>query len=125
MASKQGNLCKSRVRASKFGAMISNILCMIDCFWTYILVKLIAERKRRMRQRLLFCLLFIGILLYYAIPQIRFYGSIEEIIFSISWLVFALLAVGGNIADVLYPKKKVLAENRKKNNQKQKRMYNY
>ena len=124
-ASKQRNLCKFIVRSGKFRAMIGNILCMIDCFWTYILVKLLAERKSTMRQRLLFCLLFIGILLYYAIPQLRFYGSIEEVIFSISWLVFALLAAGGNIADVLYPKKKLLVGNRKKNTQKQKRMYNY
>lgn len=77
-----------------------------------------------MRERLWFCLLFIGIMLYYAIPRLSFTGSMEEVIFSVSWLLFAVLAVGGNIAAVLYmPKKQV--KNVKKVYPERKRMHNY
>lgn len=77
-----------------------------------------------MRERLMFCLLFIGIMLYYAIPRLNFTGSMEEVIFSVSWLLFAFLAVGGNIATVLYmPKKQV--KNVKKVYPERKRMHNY
>ncbi|MBD3110219.1 hypothetical protein IEO70_17945 [Bacillus sp. AGMB 02131] len=77
-----------------------------------------------MRERLLFCLLFIGIMLYYAIPRFSFSDSLEQAIFFASWLIFAVLAVGGNIAAVLYmPKKQV--ENVKRATAKRKRMHNY
>jgi len=77
-----------------------------------------------MRERLLFCLLFIGIMLYYAIPRLQFTGSMEEVIFSISWLMFALLALGGNIATVLYMPRRTV-KIRKKMHPERKRMHNY
>ena len=77
-----------------------------------------------MRERLLFCLLFIGIMLYYAIPRLSFTGSLEEVIFSVSWLSFAVLALGGNIAAVLYMPRKAVKETRKMY-QERKRMHNY
>lgn len=77
-----------------------------------------------MRERLLFCLLFIGIMLYYAIPRLSFTDSLEQAIFSASWLLFAVLAAGGNIAAVLYmPKKQV--ETARKVTLKRKRLHNY
>ena len=77
-----------------------------------------------MRERLLFCLLFIGIMLYYAIPRLSFVGSLEEVVFSVSWLAFAVLAVGGNIAAVLYMPRKA-AKKIQKVYPERKRMHNY
>ena len=77
-----------------------------------------------MRERLLFCLLFIGIMLYYAIPRLSFTGSLEEIIFSASWLAFAVLAAGGNIAAVLFMPRKVVKKTEKVYPER-KRIHNY
>ena len=77
-----------------------------------------------MRERLLFCLLFIGIMLYYAIPRLSFTGSLEVVIFSVSWLAFAVLAVGGNIAAVLYMPRKTIKKTNKVYPER-KRMHNY
>ncbi|MGM9926693.1 MAG: hypothetical protein ACI35P_01970 [Bacillus sp. (in: firmicutes)] len=79
-----------------------------------------------MQQRLLFCLLVIGIMLYYAVPQLNFYGTIEERIFAVAWLFFAVCTVGGNISAVLYgSSKKRHVQKVKKNGQLRKRMNNY
>ena len=77
-----------------------------------------------MRERLWFCLLFIGIMLYYAIPRLSFTGSMEEVIFSVSWLLFAVLAAGGNVAAVLYMPKKAVKK-AKKVYPERKRLHNY
>ncbi|MGN1387830.1 MAG: hypothetical protein ACI4XS_14620 [Bacillus sp. (in: firmicutes)] len=76
-----------------------------------------------MRERLLFCLLFIGIMLYYAIPRLSFTGSLEQTIFSAAWLLFAVLAAGGNIGAVLYMPKKAVKK-AKKVHPERKRLHN-
>ncbi|CAH0346218.1 hypothetical protein [Bacillus sp. CECT 9360] len=64
-----------------------------------------------MKQRLLLCLLLIGVMLYYAVPRLTLTGSGLESIFAASWLLFALFAVAGNLTGMLYaPKKRKRAE---------------
>lgn len=64
-----------------------------------------------MKQRLLLCLLLIGVMLYYAVPRLSLTGSGLERIFAASWLVFALFAAAGNLSGILYaPKKRKRAE---------------
>lgn len=78
-----------------------------------------------MRQRLTFCLLLIGIMFYYAIPKLNFYGSIEEILFAASWLILALCAVAGNLAVVLYAPGRKRVQTVKKSKVGRKRVYEY
>ncbi|WP_019242902.1 MULTISPECIES: hypothetical protein [Bacillus] len=78
-----------------------------------------------MKQRLLICLLVIGAMLYYALPKFSLAGSMEERIFTVSWLTFALFAIAGNLAGILYSTKRTNVRNRKNKQFERKRMYNY
>ncbi|THE14752.1 hypothetical protein E1I69_02720 [Bacillus timonensis] len=55
-----------------------------------------------MHNRLLLCLLLCGVLLYYGVPRLSIGAEGLEGIFSISWLVFALIVVSGNLIGLLY-----------------------
>lgn len=78
-----------------------------------------------MRQRLFLCLLLIGAMLYYAVPRLNFKGATEEQIFAAAWLLFAIFAVAGNVATLLFAdrRKKVKQVTKKESNRK--RAYNY
>jgi hypothetical protein len=56
----------------------------------------------RMHNRLLLCLLLCGVLLYYGVPRLSVGASGLEGIFALSWLVFALIVVSGNLIGLLY-----------------------
>ncbi|MFS0645575.1 hypothetical protein [Siminovitchia sp. 179-K 8D1 HS] len=58
-----------------------------------------------MNNRYLLCLLLCCALIYMAVPRMDIYGPGLESIFSISWIVFALLVFAGNLAAILFPKK--------------------
>lgn len=59
-----------------------------------------------MRNRYILCLLLCGVLLYLALPHLSpFAGGIEGL-FSIAWLLFALIAMAGNMAALLFTPKK-------------------
>lgn len=77
-----------------------------------------------LRQRLWFCLLLIGILLYYAVPRLNFYGTVEERIFAGAWLFFAVCTIGGNVAAVLFQTSQRRVRKLSKKEQNRKRMYN-
>ncbi|MEH7238107.1 hypothetical protein [Bacillus sp. JJ1562] len=55
-----------------------------------------------MHNRLLLCLLLCGVLLYYGVPRLTIGAEGLEGIFAISWLVFALIVVSGNLIGLLY-----------------------
>lgn len=59
-----------------------------------------------MKQRLLLCLLLCGVMLYYAVPRLSLETGGLESIFGGTWLLFALLAVAGNLTGILYSPKK-------------------
>ncbi len=55
-----------------------------------------------MQNRLLLCLLLCGVLLYFGVPRLAIGAGGLEGIFAISWLVFALIVVSGNLIGLLY-----------------------
>ncbi|MBK5462332.1 MULTISPECIES: hypothetical protein [unclassified Peribacillus] len=59
-----------------------------------------------MKQRLFLCLLLCGVMLYYAVPRLSLESGGLESLFAGSWLLFALLAVAGNLTGILYSPKK-------------------
>ena len=77
----------------------------------------------KMQQRLIMCLMLIGLMLYYAIPRLSGGGLMEERIFSMAWLCFAILAAGGNLAALMKPVQAVKRNKPKKMEQKKKRSY--
>ena len=76
-----------------------------------------------MQQRLIMCLMLIGLMLYYAIPRFNSGGSLEEKIFSVAWMCFAILAAGGNLAAIMKPVQAGKKGQSKKIEQKKKRSY--
>ncbi|MGW6434727.1 hypothetical protein ACWFPQ_15830 [Peribacillus butanolivorans] len=50
-------------------------------------------------------MLLCGVMLYYAVPRLSLSGGLESL-FAGSWLLFALLAVAGNLTGILYSPKK-------------------
>ena len=58
------------------------------------------------KNRMVLCLLICGLLLYYAVPNLSIEAGGAAGIFAISWLGFALLVIGGNLASLLYSPKK-------------------
>ncbi|KMY51246.1 hypothetical protein [Peribacillus loiseleuriae] len=59
-----------------------------------------------MKQRLLLCLLLCGVMLYYAVPRLSLATGGLESLFSVTWLLFALFAIAGNLTGILYSPKK-------------------
>ncbi|WP_099362166.1 hypothetical protein [Fredinandcohnia onubensis] len=55
-----------------------------------------------MHNRLLLCLLLCGVLLYYGVPRLSIGAEGLEGVFALSWLVFALIVVSGNLIGLLY-----------------------
>ncbi|MDQ0214993.1 hypothetical protein J2S13_001392 [Oikeobacillus pervagus] len=55
-----------------------------------------------MRQKYILILLLAGLLLYYAVPRLNIYASGIEGLFSVVWLVFAIIVIAGNLSASLY-----------------------
>lgn len=89
-----------------------------------VLIILVGEGVVLLRQRLWFCLLLIGMMLYYAVPRLNFAGTMEERIFAGAWLFLAFCTVGGNVAEVLFQPKKKHVQKVNKRYPNRKRMYN-
>jgi len=64
-------------------------------------------------KRLLYLLTSVG-LLFYALPSLSVTHSIEQTIFSLAWLFFALCVIGGNLYAFLYLNEKNKASHVKK-----------
>jgi hypothetical protein len=76
-----------------------------------------------MRQRYLLSLLCAIAMLYYALPQLPFFKEdMFAQIFALTWFLFALVVIGGNLSAILYqaqtvkkqPVKRVSVEKRGK-----------
>ncbi|HEU5138632.1 MAG TPA: hypothetical protein VFT51_01570 [Bacillales bacterium] len=66
------------------------------------------------KQRLILSLLSIAALAYFALPRLELHGSSLGAWFSWIWLGFCLIALGGNLASLLYePKTKNRKQGRK------------
>jgi type IV secretory pathway VirB3-like protein len=57
------------------------------------------------RNRLLLCFLLGIAIVFYGVPYLNFQGDIKTVIFSIVWLLFALIAISGNMIALLYGKR--------------------
>lgn len=62
-----------------------------------------------MKQRWLLSIFSVLALLYYALPRLPFNASGMPQYFSLLWLMFALLAIGGNLAAFLYAESKQIS----------------
>ncbi len=54
------------------------------------------------KNRYLLCLLASGMLLYYAVPRLSVSSTGVEGVFAITWLLFALMVIAGNLTGLLY-----------------------
>ncbi|HEY2419790.1 MAG TPA: hypothetical protein VGI04_00140 [Neobacillus sp.] len=60
------------------------------------------------KNRYLLCLLLCGFMLYFAVPRLTITLDGANGIFSIVWVLFALIVIAGNLTSLLYsPRKKV------------------
>lgn len=65
------------------------------------------------RNRYILCLLACAFLLYYAVPRLHVFAQGAEGIFSLSWLIFALIVIAGNLTGILYYPNKKSGRNKK------------
>jgi hypothetical protein len=66
------------------------------------------------RNRYILCLLVCAFLLYYSVPRLHVFAQGAEGIFSLSWLIFALFVIAGNLTGILYHPNKKPGRNKKK-----------
>jgi hypothetical protein len=64
------------------------------------------EEINMKKNRYLLCLLLCGFLLYYGAPRLSIYAEGAQGIFSIVWLLFALIVIAGNLTGLLYSPKR-------------------
>ncbi len=57
------------------------------------------------RNRLLLCFLLGIAIVFYGVPYLNFQGDTKTIVFSIAWILFALIAISGNMIALLYGKR--------------------
>ncbi|UII55167.1 hypothetical protein LS684_16120 [Cytobacillus spongiae] len=77
------------------------------------------------KNRYLLCLLVCGLLLYYAAPRLSIFSEGAEGMFAITWLLFALFVIAGNLSALLYAPKQVKTEVLQKRNQTRKKVRSY
>ncbi|WNF36046.1 hypothetical protein RJD24_16555 [Bacillaceae bacterium IKA-2] len=59
-----------------------------------------------MRNNRLFLCLLLGVaIIFYGVPYLNFFGDMKTVIFSVAWLLFALMAISGNLIALLYRKR--------------------
>jgi len=59
-----------------------------------------------MKQRYILSILCALMMLYYAIPRLHFDAAGLPKYFSILWLLFALIVIGGNLGELLFSERK-------------------
>ncbi|WP_239422086.1 hypothetical protein [Bacillus sp. CGMCC 1.16541] len=59
-----------------------------------------------MKNKTLLYLLLCGLMLYYAVPKLSLNTETLQGFFSLSWLLLAILVIGGNLSSFLYRSKK-------------------
>lgn len=65
-----------------------------------------------MKQRCILSIICALMMLYYAMPKLHFEAAGLPKYFSVAWLLFAMLAIGGNLGELLFSeqKQKVVAD---------------
>lgn len=71
-----------------------------------------------MKQRIILCILLAYALLYYALPRLPIEASNIGQLFSILWLLFAFVVIGGNLTHLLYSIERPLIKGTVKQRQK-------
>jgi hypothetical protein len=68
----------------------------------------IREETNLKKNRYLLCLLLCGFMLYFAVPRLTVNVEGAQGLFSLAWLLFALIVIAGNLTGLLYsPKQQV------------------
>lgn len=57
------------------------------------------------KNRLLLCFLLGIAILFYGVPYLNFQGDLKSLLFSVAWLLFALIAISGNMIALMYGKR--------------------
>ncbi len=57
------------------------------------------------RNRLFLCFLLGIAIVFYGVPYLNFQGDLKTVLFSVAWLLFALIAISGNLIALLYGKR--------------------
>lgn len=57
------------------------------------------------KNRLLLCFLLGIAILFYGVPYLNFQGDLKSVLFSVAWLLFALIVISGNMIALLYGKR--------------------
>lgn len=80
----------------------------------------------KMKNRLLLSLLCLAALLYIAVPRIPMGAEGLPGMFALAWLLFALIAIGGNISALMFqPKRKRIVTKLKLEEEKRRRLRQY
>lgn len=58
------------------------------------------------KNKYLLCLLLSGFMLYFAVPRLTVNLDGAQGVFSVVWLIFALIVMAGNLTGLLYSPKK-------------------
>lgn len=62
------------------------------------------------KNRLFLCFLLGVAIMFYGVPYLNFQGDMKTVIFSVAWLLFALIATSGNLIAILYRKGVIKSE---------------
>lgn len=57
------------------------------------------------RNRIFLCLLLSIAITFFGVSYLNFQGESKEFLFSVAWVVFALIAISGNLIALLYGEK--------------------
>lgn len=57
------------------------------------------------KNRLFLCFLLGVTIIFYGVPYLNFFGDMQTVIFSVAWLLFAMVAISGNLTALLYRKR--------------------
>jgi len=73
--------------------------------------------------RYLLCLLLCGFMLYFAVPRLSIHAEGAQGLFSVAWLIFALMAIAGNLTALLHRPKKQLQTTQSDRSKKKSRSF--
>ncbi len=78
------------------------------------------------RNRYILCLLACGLMLYFAVPHLTITAPGPQGVFSVSWLLFALFVIAGNLTGILFgPKEKSQLKKSRRPSQSEKKSRSY
>jgi hypothetical protein len=75
------------------------------------------------KNRYVLCLLLCGFMLYFAVPRLSIQAEGLAGIFALTWLLFALIVIAGNLTAMLYTPKKAVKKRQQLRVNKKSRSY--